>query len=95
MWNLGWLPLSFLGTTLLLGGFASATLVRLEDNPRLLRAYLAAGGAGSLVVVFSAMWLLASLSRGANNAFVSARLEHAFHLLGRRGTREVLDFTCC
>jgi len=82
VWNSGWLPVSFLGTTLLLGGFASVTLVKLKDDPRLLRIYLAAGGAGSLVVVFSAMWMVASLSRGTNNAFVSARLQHALHLLG-------------
>lgn len=82
VWNSGWLPACFLGTTLLLGGFASAMLINLKDEARLLRTLLVAGSAGSLVVLFSAMWMLASLSRWSSNAFVSARLQNALHLLG-------------
>jgi anaerobic dimethyl sulfoxide reductase subunit C (anchor subunit) len=80
-WNSGWVPVSFLGTALLLGGFASLSLVNLKDHPSQARAFLATGIAGSLALVFSTIWMLASLSRVPNNDFDYARLQGALHLL--------------
>lgn len=80
-WNSGWVPVSFLGTTLLLGGFATLSLVNLKDRPSQARAFLAMGIAGSLALVFSAIWMLACLSRVPHNDFDCARLQDALHLL--------------
>jgi anaerobic dimethyl sulfoxide reductase subunit C (anchor subunit) len=83
VWNSGWVPVSFLGTVLLLGGFGSAAFVVSKDDRRLPRALLTGAILGSIIAMVSAVWMLASLSRAPENAFVSVRLQQAMQLFGR------------
>jgi DMSO reductase anchor subunit len=62
-WNSGWVPASFLGTALLLGGFAPAVLIPWRGNPALLRIFLGASVAGSLLLLVAVFWTLANVSR--------------------------------
>lgn len=72
-WNSGWVPASFLGTTALLGGLASAALLSwaggaaagttVPPAASLLRPFLGAAFAGGALVLLSAVWMLAHLSR--------------------------------
>jgi anaerobic dimethyl sulfoxide reductase subunit C (anchor subunit) len=80
-WNSGWVPLSFLGTALLLGGFASVTLVDLKGPSGLVRAFLTTGIVGSVALFISAVWMLTSLSQVPNDDFASARLHSALQFL--------------
>lgn len=83
-WNSGWVPASFLGTALLLGGFASAALVPWAGSAAssagvppgisALRLFLGAVFAGSAVVLLSALWMLARLSGVRGEQFASGRV---------------------
>jgi anaerobic dimethyl sulfoxide reductase subunit C (anchor subunit) len=70
-WNSGWLPASFLGTTVLLGGVTPALLISWAGNAGILRVFLAATIAGSLLLLVAAFWMLADLSRCASGTFLS------------------------
>jgi len=83
-WNSGWVPVSFLGTALLLGGCAAAALVDWRGPSLLLRCYLAGGIAGSLMLLVSAIWMIANLSRHSLDGFSSGRLQAGMHLLTSR-----------
>lgn len=52
-WNSGWVPASFLGTALLLGGLAPAVFVSSKAGPGLLRV------AGSALLIIAALWIFA------------------------------------
>jgi anaerobic dimethyl sulfoxide reductase subunit C (anchor subunit) len=80
-WNSGWVPLSFLGTALVLGGFASVTLVDLKGPSGFVRAFLTTGIVGSVALFISAVWMLTSLSQVTNDDFASARLHGALQFL--------------
>ncbi len=80
-WDSGWVPVSFLGTALLLGGFAPAALVDIGGQRSLARIFLAVGVAGSLLLLASAMWMLAHFSRASADQFVSNRLQASLQLL--------------
>ncbi len=82
-WDSGWVPVSFLGTALLLGGFAPAALVDLSGQRPLARIFLAIGVAGSLMLLGSAMWMLAHFSRASADQFVSTRLQASLQLLSQ------------
>ncbi len=80
-WNAGWVPVSFFGTALLLGGSASAAFVSLHGPRNLLGCFLGGAVAGSLMLIVSAVWMLATLSRAPLDDFAAARLQEALHLI--------------
>ncbi len=61
IWNLGWLLASFAGTTTMLGGLAVVLFIPGQFGPR--PVFLAAGVAGSVVLLISAIWISQALSR--------------------------------
>ncbi len=79
VWNSGWLPASFVGSTLLLGGLACALLAGGGDR-RLLRSFIVAAIAGSIITLAAAMWMLLALGRPAADQYTSVALQSA---LGR------------
>lgn len=83
-WNSGWVPLSFLGTALLLGGAASAAFLSPEGGWNLNGLFLAGAVVGSLMVIVAAIWMVVTLSQGSSDAFAAARLQDAFHILTSR-----------
>ncbi len=80
-WNAGWVPLSFFGTALLLGGAAAAAFGGPQGPRSLLGCYLGAAVAGSLMLTVSAVWMIAALSRSPLNDFAAARLQEALQLI--------------
>jgi anaerobic dimethyl sulfoxide reductase subunit C (anchor subunit) len=80
-WNSGWVPVSFLGTALLLGGAASAAFLNLEGARSLYDSFLAGVVVGSLMLIVAAIWMVVTLSQGSSDGFASARLQDAFHVL--------------
>ena len=80
-WNAGWVPISFFGTALLLGGSASAAFGNLHVPRNLLGCFLGGAVAGSLMLASSAVWMFATLSRVPLDDFAAARLREALHLL--------------
>ncbi|MBP1595962.1 MAG: reductase anchor subunit [Acidobacteria bacterium] len=80
-WNAGWVPASFFGTALLLGGTASAAFVGLRGPRDLLGCFLAGTVAGGLMLLASTVWMLAALSRVPLDDFAAARMQEALHLL--------------
>lgn len=63
VWDSGWVPASFLGTALLLGGLVPAVLISWRGNAELLQLFLRATVAGSLLLLIAAAWMMANLSR--------------------------------
>ncbi len=68
-WNSGWLPASFLGTALLLGGFAGAVVVTGDLDAR--RMFLAAGLGGGLLVLVAVVLMARRLGRSAGPLLVA------------------------
>jgi len=68
VWNSGWVPASFLGTTFLLGGLVPAALFPANRDAGLERILLSAAVAGSLLLLFAVLWMLANLARFAGLA---------------------------
>jgi anaerobic dimethyl sulfoxide reductase subunit C (anchor subunit) len=85
-WNSGWVPASFLGTAVLLGGLAPAVLISWRENTGLLRIFLGASVAGSLLLLIAALWMMANLSRRAYDPFTAARLAGLLQLLTSRNS---------
>ncbi len=83
-WDSGWVPLSFLGTALLLGGAASAAFLNLEEARRLNDSFLAGVIVGSLMLIVAAIWMVVALSRGSSDGFAAARLQDAFQIITSR-----------
>ncbi|HWR34991.1 MAG TPA: DmsC/YnfH family molybdoenzyme membrane anchor subunit [Clostridia bacterium] len=84
IWNSGWLPASFLGTTLLLGGLPSAALVAGAAEATLLRTFVNATVAGSALLLLSAFWMLKHSSRLRAEQSASADIEAPRPLLNSR-----------
>jgi anaerobic dimethyl sulfoxide reductase subunit C (anchor subunit) len=59
VWNSAWVPASFLGTAVLLGGLAPALLISWPGNTGWLRLFLGAGVAGSSLLLMAASWMAA------------------------------------
>ncbi len=76
-WNSGWIPLSFLGTAVVLGGAAAPAFGKLDGNIRKRRIFLSAGAAGGAAILLSAAWMLAGFSGQAPDAYRTAQLEAA------------------
>ncbi len=85
-WNSGWVPASFLGTAVLLGGLAPAALISWRGNTGLLRLFLGATLAGSLLLLIAALWMVANLSRRGYDAFTAARLAGLLQMLTSRNS---------
>ncbi len=81
VWNSGWVPASFFGSTLLLAGFSSVTFADLKDHSRLLWSNLAAAVSGSVMVFGSAIWMLANLSKVSADDYAAKQLQQARSLL--------------
>lgn len=62
-WNSGWLPASFLGTTLLLGGTASMAMVSPTNSRFTVGVISAAIFAGGVALLLSAVWARMRFSR--------------------------------
>ncbi len=62
VWNSGWVPMSFLGAPLLMGGLLPATLIPWNDRPAVLRVLLAAAIAGAILLLISAAWMTARVT---------------------------------
>lgn len=74
-WDPIWVPLSFLGSAIVLGGTAAFAGPGSEALPR--RAFLAASGAGGLAVLVSAALMIARFSGAAPDTYASAQLAAA------------------
>jgi anaerobic dimethyl sulfoxide reductase subunit C len=80
-WNSGWVPVSFFGTALLLGGCASALFAGASGPKALLGISLAGTVAGGLLLIVSAGWMILTLSHGSPDGFASAAMQDALQLL--------------
>jgi len=85
-WNSGWVPASFLGTAVMLGGLAPAVLISWRGNTGLLRWFLGATMAGSLVLLMATLWMMANLSRRGYDPFTAMRLAGLLQLLTSRNS---------
>ena len=86
LWNAGWLPASFIGTTFLLGGVASAALVGGTSQFEAFLVALNVTAVGSLLLLTSAGWMLAIALRVCKTqpkgrSLARPRLWFALHLL--------------
>jgi anaerobic dimethyl sulfoxide reductase subunit C (anchor subunit) len=80
-WNSAWVPMSFLGTTMVLGGLFPICLGDLKSDKGFLTALSAAVAVGGLLLVVSANWMIAGISRPSADDFASARLHEALLLV--------------
>jgi anaerobic dimethyl sulfoxide reductase subunit C (anchor subunit) len=80
-WNSGWVPVSFLGTTLLLGGFAAIAFADLPADRILRRGFLAGTASGGVLLLISATWMVLHVARPSADDFVAAQLERALHVV--------------
>jgi anaerobic dimethyl sulfoxide reductase subunit C len=78
-WNSGWVPVSFLGTVLLLGGMAPVLLFDCGARGSWRRAFLAMIFLGALALLASAAWMIVRLSQVSPDDFVSAQLQAGLH----------------
>lgn len=80
-WNSAWVPLSFLGSTFVLGGAAAAASGAAGTDTFLRKAFSAAGAAGGLAGMVSAAWMTVRFSSQVPNALAAAQLAAARHLI--------------
>lgn len=80
-WNSGWVPVSFLGAVLLLGGGAAVLLGGSAWEGLLQKTYLAAILLGGFALLASAVWMIVHLSQGSQDEYISAQLQSGLHLL--------------
>lgn len=85
-WNSGWVPASFLGTAVLLGGLAPAVLISWRGNTGLLRVFLSATVAGSLLLLIAALWMMTNLSRRTYDPYTATRLAGVLQWLTSRNS---------
>jgi anaerobic dimethyl sulfoxide reductase subunit C (anchor subunit) len=76
-WNSWWVPASFLGTAFLLGGLAPALLISWRGNTGLLRLFLGAGVAGSLLLLVAAWWMAAKSSISKKSFWMGCHIAFA------------------
>lgn len=84
VWNSAWVPLSFLGTALLLAGSASAAWLYRQGLMRLPGSLRAGTILGSLLLIVAAVWMVVILSRGSADEFAAGQLQSALFLLTAR-----------
>ncbi len=83
-WNSGWVPVSFLGTALLLGGMTTAAFLDLDGAGKVRDWLLAGAVVGSLMLIAAAVWMVVALSRGSADAYAAAQLQVALRMLTSR-----------
>jgi anaerobic dimethyl sulfoxide reductase subunit C (anchor subunit) len=81
VWNSAWVPLSFFGTTLLLGGCATIAFADPPATRDWLGYSLAGTVIGSLLLILAAWWMISILHHGSPDEFAAARLRAALQLL--------------
>jgi anaerobic dimethyl sulfoxide reductase subunit C (anchor subunit) len=86
VWNSPWVPLSFLGTTLLFGGLVPVTMADLRQGESLRRIFLATTAAGATALIISAAWMVARLSAPPAGEFASARFHETLRWLLSHGS---------
>jgi anaerobic dimethyl sulfoxide reductase subunit C len=81
VWNSAWVPLSFFGTTLLLGGCAMIAFADPYAARGSLGYSLSGTVVGSLLLILAALWLISFLHHGSTDEFAAVRLRDALQLL--------------
>src|SRR5208337_654105 len=74
-WNSGWLPMSFLGTTLLFAGLVPTTFRGLLPDDTSARPFLGATMVGGLSLLVSAIWMFRRFCRLGQGRLASAHLQ--------------------
>ncbi len=85
-WNSPWMPVSFVGTTMLFCGLAPASRTDPAQGKSLRRIFLAATAAGAAAVVVSAALMVARLSSPPAGEFASARFHQTLQWLLSHGS---------
>lgn len=80
-WNSGWVPMSFLGTTLLLGAFGALVLGNLGFNHKSLRTLVSLSVFGGLALFVSTVWMISVLGQVVTDDVATLRLQGALHLI--------------
>jgi anaerobic dimethyl sulfoxide reductase subunit C (anchor subunit) len=80
-WNSGWVLLSFLGSTFVLGGMAAHVFGKLGEDIRASRIVLSAGAVGGAAILVSTAWMLARFSGRVPDAYGTSQLEAAGRLV--------------
>ena len=76
-WNSGWVPLSFFGSALILGGLTAVSFGGLDGKDRSRRLALLGGAIGGLTLALSAGWMLLRVSGSGLDAYGTAQLRAA------------------
>ncbi len=84
-WDSGWLPVSFYGTVLVLGGAYPLLLIDLRGASVIQRALISAILVGGLALLGSALWMILRLSQSHTDEFLTGRLQAGLHLLTSQG----------
>jgi anaerobic dimethyl sulfoxide reductase subunit C len=80
-WNSGWVPLSFLGSTLVLGAMTAISFGGLAEKGLSRRLMLSGGAVGGLAVALSAAWMFLRMSGSGLDAYGTAQLRAARSLI--------------
>lgn len=80
-WNSGWVPMSFLGTTLLLGAFGALVLGKLDFSHKTSRSLVYLSVVGGLTLIISTVWMLSGLGQVVSDEVATQRLQKALHLI--------------
>ena len=63
VWNSGWVAISFIGASALMGGLLPAVAIPWNIDTAATRAFLAATALGALLLFIAAFWMMAKLSK--------------------------------
>ena len=63
IWNSGWVSISFVGTSALMGGLLPIVTVPWDGNVAVTRTFLAAMAIGALLLFIAAFWMMAKLPK--------------------------------
>ncbi len=80
-WNSGWVLMSFLGTTLLLGAFGALVLGNLDFSHKSSRTLVCLSVFGGLALIASTVWMLSGLGQVVEDEVATQRLQRALHLI--------------
>lgn len=80
-WNSGWVPMSFLGTALLLGGLGALVLGNIDSSQKTSRTLVCLSVFGGLALIVSTVWMLSGLGQVVADEVATQRLQRALHLI--------------
>jgi anaerobic dimethyl sulfoxide reductase subunit C (anchor subunit) len=80
-WNSAWVPISFVGTSLLLGGVIPLCAGIRDAGEGVNRTLRTATVAGGVALLAAAVWMLARLARPSSDPYSTARLSRALDLV--------------